>query len=93
VRSSTGSAHGAARPNAPASPRYRVVIHEITDGVERITADYTVDGSVVALGRRSPGNKFMHNTLRAGPLDLTFDLASVIPNAMAEFIAKHLPGR
>ena len=48
-----------------------------------------MDGYVVALGRRLPGNKLTHNTLRAGPLDLT----GIIPTAMAEFIAKHLRDR
>jgi len=33
---------------------------------------------------------FEHNTLWGGPLELTLNLASVIPDAMAEFVAKHL---
>ena len=37
-----------------------------------------------------PGRRFEHKTLRSGPLDLTLDLASVTPDAIAEFINKHL---
>ena len=39
---------------------------------------------------RLPGHEFEHKTLRSGPFDLTLDLASVIPDAMAEFIDKRL---
>lgn len=67
-----------------------MVIHEISDEGKRLLADYTVDGYVAAIGRRLPNHQFEHNTLRSGPLDLTLDLASVIPDAMAEFIDKHL---
>jgi hypothetical protein len=52
-----------------------------------------VEGYVAAIGRRLPRHQFEHNTLRGGPLDLTLDLASIIPNAMVGFIDKHLLGR
>jgi hypothetical protein len=29
----------------PANIRYRIVIHEISDGDERLLADYTVEGT------------------------------------------------
>ena len=45
------------------------------------------------VGRRLPNHQFEHNTLRAGPPDLTLDLASVIPDAMVEFVNKHLRTR
>lgn len=45
------------------------------------------------VGRRLPNYQFEHNTLRAGPLDLTLDLASVIPDAMAGFVGKHMRDR
>lgn len=77
-------------PTETASLRYRIVIHEISDEEERLLADSTVEGYVAAIGRRLPGHQFEHKTLRSGPLDLTLDLASVIPDAMAEFINKHL---
>ncbi len=80
-------------PSKPASVRYRIVIHEISDEDERLLADYTVDGYVAAIGRRLPGRQLEHKTLRSGPLDLTLDLASVNPDAMAEFINKHLRPR
>ncbi len=76
----------------PTNVRYRIVIHEVSDGDERLLADYTVEGYVPAIGRRLSGHQFEHKTLRSGPLDLTLDLASVIPDAMAEFIDKHLRG-
>jgi hypothetical protein len=53
-------------------------------------ADYTVEGYIAAIGCRLPRHQFEHNTLRGGPLDLTLDLASVIPDAMVGFIDKHL---
>jgi len=85
------------RPNAantfPAGTRFRVVIHAINDEGERLLTDYTVEGYVAVVGRRLPNHQFEHNTLRAGPLDLTLDLASVIPDAMAGFVDKHLRAR
>lgn len=78
------------RQAAQPAIRYRIVIHEISEGDERVLADYTVDGYIAAIGRRLPRHQFEHNTLRGGPLDLSLDLASVIPDAMAEFIDKHL---
>ena len=47
----------------------------------------------IELSRRLPNHQFEHNTLRAGPLDLTLDLASVIPDAMVGFVNKHLRTR
>ena len=41
---------------------------------------------------RLAGKKFMHNTLRPRPLDLTLDPASVIPKAMAELISRFHQG-
>jgi hypothetical protein len=60
---------------------------------ERLLADYTVEAYVAVVGRRLPNHRFEHNTLRAGPLDLTLDLASIIPDAMAEFVGKHMRDR
>jgi hypothetical protein len=87
------AATGQGQPARPANIRYRIVIHEISDEDERLLADYTVEGYVAAIGRRLQGHQFEHNTLRGGPLDLTLDLASVIPDAMAGFIDKHLRPR
>jgi hypothetical protein len=58
-----------------------------------LLADYTVEGYVAAIGRRLPRHQFEHNTLRDGPLELSLDLASVIPDAMVGFIDKHLRTR
>jgi hypothetical protein len=80
-------------PPQSASPLYRIVINLIGDGDERVLADHTVEGYVLALGRSLPNEQFEHNTLRGGPLELSLNLASVIPDAMAEFIAKHLDQR
>ena len=81
---------GPATSPASASPRYRIVITLVSDDDERVLADHTVEGYVLALGRSMPNEQFEHNTLRGGPLELTLNLASVIPDAMAEFVAKHL---
>jgi hypothetical protein len=43
--------------------------------------------------RRLPSRAVQHKTLRGGPLDLTIGLAGLIPDAMAEFVDKHLRGR
>jgi len=75
---------------ASASPRYRIVITLLGDDDESVLADHTVEGYVLALGRSMPNEQFEHNTLRGGPLELTLNLASVIPDAMAEFVTKHL---
>jgi hypothetical protein len=77
----------------PADTRFRIVIHAINDEGARLLTDYTVEGYVAVVGRRLPNHQFEHNTLRAGPLDLTLDLASVIPDAMVGFIDKHLRPR
>ena len=77
----------------PAGTRFRIVIHAINDEGERLLTDYTVEGYVAVVGRRLPNHQFEHNTLRAGPLDLTLDLASVIPDAMVGFVNKHLRTR
>lgn len=77
----------------PAGTRFRIVIHAINDEGERLLTDYTVEGYVAVVGRRLPNRQFEHNTLRAGPLDLTLDLASVIPDAMVGFVNKHLRTR
>jgi hypothetical protein len=84
----TAATSGQRRPTEPTHVRYRIVIHEISDEDERLLANYTVDGYVAAIGRRLPNHQFEHNTLRSGPLDLTLDLANVIPDNMAEFIEK-----
>lgn len=76
-----------------AGTRFRIVIHAINDEGERLLTDYTVEGYVAVVGRRLPNHQFEHNTLRAGPLDLTLDLASVIPDAMVGFVNKHLRTR
>jgi hypothetical protein len=39
---------------------------------------------VAVVGRRLPDHPFEHDTLRAGPLDPTLDLASVVPDTMTE---------
>ena len=57
---------------------------------ERLLADSIVDGYVAAIGRRLPSHQFEHNTLRGGKLDLTPDLAIVIPDAVVGFIDDHL---
>jgi hypothetical protein len=80
------------RPSKPASIRYRIVIHEISDADARLLVDYTVDGYVAAIGRRLPSRAVQHKTLRGGPLDLTIGLAGLIPDAVAEFVDKHLRG-
>jgi hypothetical protein len=80
-------------PPTETNPRYRIVIHLVSDDGERVLADHTVDGYILALGRNLPDHKFWHNTLRGGPLELTLNLASIIPDAIAEFIAKHLGAR
>ena len=77
----------------PAGTRFRIVIQAVNDEGERLLADYTVEGYVAVVGRRLPNHQFEHNTLRAGPLDLTLDLASVIPDAMAGFVDKHVRPR
>ncbi len=84
------AATGQRQPTQPASIRYRIIIHEFGDEDERLLADYTVEGYVAAIGSRLPRHQFEHNTLRGGPLDLTLDLANVIPDAMVVFIDKHL---
>ena len=48
-------ATGQRPPTRPPRVRYRIVIHEISDGDERLLADYTVDGYVAAIGRRLLG--------------------------------------
>jgi hypothetical protein len=92
-RPTAATATGQGQANQSANVRYRIVIHEISDEDERLLAGCTVDGYVAAVGRRLPGHRFEHKTLRSGPLDLTLDLASVIPGAMAGFIHKHLRTR
>ena len=77
----------------PAGTRFRIVVQAINNEGERLLADYTVEGYVAVVGRRFPNHQFEHNTLRAGPLDLKLDLASVIPDALAEFVAKHMRDR
>ena len=77
----------------PAGTRFRIVIHAVNDEGERLLTDYTVEGYVAVVGRRLPTHQFEYNTLRAGPLDLTLDLASVIPDAMVGFVNKHLRTR
>jgi hypothetical protein len=88
---------GRPRPNAantfPAGTRFRIVIQAINDEGEHLLADYTVEGYVAVVGRRLPNHQFEHNTLRGGPLDLTLDLASIIPDAMVEFVDKHMRDR
>jgi hypothetical protein len=92
-RTTAATSGGQSQSPKPASIRYRIVIHETSDGDERVLADYTVDGYVAAIGRRLPSREVEHKTLRGGPLDLTIGLAGLIPDAMAEFIDKHLRGR